>query len=112
MVCDTADMIPMPIEQAILDFYPVEEFTNDNGERMLRVLLVAAARDMVGSALEAVKRAGSDIFPDVHNHDAKPRRLRDEEIFEVGGTKFVAAMPINPNRQAAGLGERTELEKE
>jgi type IV pilus assembly protein PilM len=53
-----ADMIPMPIEQAILDFYPVEEFTNDNGERMLRVLLVAAARDMIAAALEAVQHAG------------------------------------------------------
>jgi type IV pilus assembly protein PilM len=53
-----ADMIPMPIEQAILDFYPVEEFANDNGERMQRLLLVAAARDMVASALEAVHRAG------------------------------------------------------
>jgi type IV pilus assembly protein PilM len=53
-----ADMIPMPIEQAILDFYPVEEFTNEAGERMLRVLLVAAARDMVFLALDAVQRAG------------------------------------------------------
>ncbi len=52
------DFIPMPVEQAILDFHPLEEFTNDNGSRMLRVLLVAAARDMVGSALEAVKLAG------------------------------------------------------
>jgi type IV pilus assembly protein PilM len=53
-----ADMIPMPIDQAILDFYPVEDFTNEAGERILRVLLVAAARDMVAGALEAVQRAG------------------------------------------------------
>ena len=52
------DFIPMPVEQAILDFHPLEEFTNDAGGRMLRVLLVAAARDMVGSALEAVQKAG------------------------------------------------------
>jgi type IV pilus assembly protein PilM len=52
------DFIPMPVEQAILDFHPLEEFTNDSGGRMLRVLLVAAARDMVGSALEAVEKAG------------------------------------------------------
>ena len=52
------DFIPMPVEQAILDFHPLEEFTNDAGGRMLRVLLVAAARDMVGSALEAVEKAG------------------------------------------------------
>ncbi len=53
-----ADMIPMPVEQAILDFFPVDEFFNDSGERMLRVLLVAAARDMVESALRAAQRAG------------------------------------------------------
>ena len=41
------DFIPMPVEQAILDFHPLEEFTSDTGARMLRVLLVAAARDMV-----------------------------------------------------------------
>ena len=52
------DFIPMPVEQAILDFHPLEEFHSDNGTRMLRVLLVAAARDMVGSALAAVEKAG------------------------------------------------------
>ncbi len=52
------DFIPMPVDHAILDFHPLEEFTNDAGGRMLRVLLVAAARDMVGSAVDAVTRAG------------------------------------------------------
>lgn len=52
------DYIPMPVEQAILDFHPLEEFANESGDRMLRVLLVAAARDMVDSALLAVERAG------------------------------------------------------
>jgi type IV pilus assembly protein PilM len=52
------DYIPMPVEQAILDIHPLEAFTNDAGARMLRVLLVAAARDMVGSTLEAVAQAG------------------------------------------------------
>jgi len=53
-----ADMIPMPMEQAILDYHPLEEFVNDSGARMLRVLLVAASRDMVSSALAAVQHAG------------------------------------------------------
>jgi type IV pilus assembly protein PilM len=52
------DFVPMPIEQAILDFHPLEEFTNDSGARMMRVLLVAAAREMVTSTLEAVQKAG------------------------------------------------------
>ena len=52
------DVIPMPVEQAILDFHPLEERTDETGARVLRVLLVAAARDMVGSTLDAVQRAG------------------------------------------------------
>jgi type IV pilus assembly protein PilM len=52
------DFIPIPVEQAILDFHPLEEFTNDAGGRMLRMLLVAADRDMVQASLEAVQLAG------------------------------------------------------
>lgn len=52
------DFIPIPVEQAILDFHPLEEFTNDSGGRMLRMLLVAADRDMVQASLEAVQLAG------------------------------------------------------
>jgi type IV pilus assembly protein PilM len=52
------DYIPIPVEQAILDFHSVEEFVNDAGVRTVRVLLVAAVRDMVNSALEATKKAG------------------------------------------------------
>jgi type IV pilus assembly protein PilM len=51
------DFIPMPVEQAILDYHVLEQVTGDNG-RTLRVLLVAAARDMVQAALDATKRAG------------------------------------------------------
>ncbi len=51
------DFIPMPVENAILDFHPVEELEVD-GRRMLRVLLVAAARDMVTTHLDAVTKAG------------------------------------------------------
>ena len=52
------DFIPIPVDQAILDFHPLEEFTNEQGGRMLRVLLVAASRDMVTAAMEAAQKAG------------------------------------------------------
>jgi len=52
------DFIPMPIETAILDVHPLEEFTSEAGARMIRVLLVAASRDMIDSALKAVELAG------------------------------------------------------
>lgn len=52
------DYIPIPIEEAILDFEIVGEYTNVNEERMMEVLLVAAQRDMIGNHLAALDRAG------------------------------------------------------
>jgi type IV pilus assembly protein PilM len=52
------DFIPMPVDKAILDYHPLEEFQSENGVRMLRMLLVAAARDMVTAAMAAVTKAG------------------------------------------------------
>jgi len=52
------DYIPMPVEQAVLDFHPLEEFTNESGGRMLRVLLVAASSEMVQRTVAAVQQAG------------------------------------------------------
>ena len=52
------DFVPMPVDQAVLDFHPLEELGADNGNRVLRGLLVAASRDMVNASLEAVHKAG------------------------------------------------------
>ncbi len=54
------DHIPMPVDQAILDFHPLEEFESESGDRMLRVLLVAAATDVVNNTVAAVQKAGLD----------------------------------------------------
>lgn len=53
-----ADVIPMPVEQALLDFHSVEEIHGEDGSRMRRVMLVAAVREMVTTSVEAVRRAG------------------------------------------------------
>ncbi len=52
------DYIPIPIEEAILDFEVLGEYTNVNEERMVEVLLVAAQRDMINNHLAAIERAG------------------------------------------------------
>ena len=52
------DVLPMPVEQAILDLHPLEEYTGEGGARTVRALLVAAAREMVDATLLAVARAG------------------------------------------------------
>lgn len=53
-----ADQIPMPVETAQLDFQILEEFTSDAQEHMMRVLLVAAATEMVEAVVESVTAAG------------------------------------------------------
>jgi type IV pilus assembly protein PilM len=53
-----ADHIPMPVEGAELDFQIIEDYATEDGEHMMRVLLVAAATDMVEGFLSAVSAAG------------------------------------------------------
>lgn len=53
-----ADVIPIPVEQAILDVHPIEEITSDTGARLQRVLLIAASRDMIDQTMAAVGGAG------------------------------------------------------
>ncbi|HEX2058366.1 MAG TPA: type IV pilus assembly protein PilM [Actinomycetota bacterium] len=53
-----ADHIPMPVDAAELDFQVLEDFTTEGGDHMMRVLLVAAATDMIESFVDAAAGAG------------------------------------------------------
>lgn len=55
-----ADLVPMPVEEAVLDFVPLEEVVTDS-TRQLRGLLVAAAQDAVLDAIRAVQKAGLKV---------------------------------------------------
>ena len=52
------DHIPMPLDQAVLDWEVIGHTTSDNGERRVEVVVVAARRDMVSTLLDAVDKAG------------------------------------------------------
>lgn len=79
------DTIPMPVEQAVLDFYPLEEFTDGSGSQMVRGLLVAAHREMVQAQLEAVRRAGlSPVMVDLTAF-AVLRSLAEPDALGMGG---------------------------
>jgi type IV pilus assembly protein PilM len=78
------DFVPMPIDQAVLDFHPLEELSADNGNRVLRGLLVAASRDMVNASLEAVQKAGlSPVMVDLTSF-AVIRSLADADHLGMG----------------------------
>jgi type IV pilus assembly protein PilM len=53
-----ADFLPIPVDAAVLDFFPLEEGTDEGGARLLRGLLVAAARDTVLANVRCAERAG------------------------------------------------------
>ncbi len=53
-----ADFLPISVEESVLDFYPLEEITNDEGNRQLRGLLVAAQRDAVLLNVQCAEKAG------------------------------------------------------
>jgi type IV pilus assembly protein PilM len=51
------DQLPMPIDQAVVDFQPLEVVQGADS-RQQRLLLVAARRDMVANVVDAVRGAG------------------------------------------------------
>jgi type IV pilus assembly protein PilM len=51
------DLLPVPVDEAILDFYPIAEFEGDNGT-MVSGLLIAAIKEAVAANIAAVTGAG------------------------------------------------------
>ena len=63
-----ADYIPMPVDEAQLDFIVLNDYVTDNQDHMMRVLLVAAATEMVESFVDTmgaagIQPAGVDLVP-------------------------------------------------
>ena len=54
------DAIPIAVDQAILDYHPIEHFEADDGGRFTRLLLVAAQHQMVATLVDVVQRAKLD----------------------------------------------------
>ncbi|MFI7588891.1 type IV pilus assembly protein PilM [Spongisporangium articulatum] len=55
------DVLPFDVEQSVTDFFPMEEFFDPSGARMLRGLLVAADRDSVLNSVRCVEAAGLHV---------------------------------------------------
>jgi type IV pilus assembly protein PilM len=80
------DTIPMAVDQALLDYYPLEELTAEDGTRTYRGLLVAAQRDMVEAQLAAVTAAGlKPVMVDLTAF-AVLRSLADSDDLGMGST--------------------------
>ena len=55
---EAQELIPIPVEDAILDFQILEQVAGPEGEARARILLAAAQRDMIRTHIAAVERGG------------------------------------------------------
>ena len=58
MAFQAGDYLPIPVDQTELDYAVIGEHEAAGGQRLLRVLLVAAQKEMLAGHLEAVREAG------------------------------------------------------
>ena len=98
------DEIPMPLEQAVLDWAVVGHHAGDNGERRIEVVVVAARRDMLTSHLEALGKAGLRPVGIDLSAFGMIRALADADQDGIGAGAFVAAPPSYEERAASGEG--------
>ena len=55
------EVLPIPLEEAVLDYQVLSESVNDEGQKVTRVLLVVAYRELVDRYVYACKKAGLQI---------------------------------------------------
>ncbi len=68
LLFQAADYIPMSVEDAQLDFIVIDDYMTESQDHMMRVLLIAAATDMVDAFVTTassggVEAAGVDLTP-------------------------------------------------
>lgn len=84
------EFIPIPVEEAILDFMILDEIQGPEGERMMRVLIVAAQRDMIEQMLGAMEYA--KLTPQVI--DLSPLALLRSLVSDYGLDQPIAAEAV------------------
>jgi type IV pilus assembly protein PilM len=83
-----ADLVPMPVEEAVLDFVPLEEVVSDS-TKLYRGLLVAASQDAVLDSIRAVQKAGLRVSTVDLTPFAVLRVAGTQDSFGLGGPEAV-----------------------
>lgn len=122
------DMIPMPVAEALLDFYPIAEVDSPLGPQV-QGLLVAAAKEGVMSNIRAAKLAGlTTVAVDLNPFALLRVILQGTDaqgtiaVVEIGGSttsvlvvtngvpQFIRIIPTGSDQLTQVLAERLELE--
>jgi type IV pilus assembly protein PilM len=90
------DHIPMPLEQAVLDWQVVGSLAGENGEPQVDVVAVAARRDMLGGLMGALTRAGLRPIGVDLSAFGMIRALAGESYAPVDPGDYVAAPGYGP----------------
>jgi type IV pilus assembly protein PilM len=93
--------VPMPLDQAVLDWEVIGHRTTENGEPRVEVVVVAARRDMINLLLEAVERAGLRAVGIDLSAFGMIRALKEAGRAGVGATDFVAAPTVSYEERVA-----------
>ncbi len=101
------DHIPMPLDQAVLDWEVVGHQTLENGERRIEVVAVAARRDMLSAVMEALNRSGLRPVGIDLSAFGMIRALAAEQHAAVGPAAFVTAPLPYEDRYGDGVSPGT-----
>jgi type IV pilus assembly protein PilM len=52
------DYVPIPVADAVLDSHIIGDYMTPQDEHMMEVVLIAAQRDMIGTAVQVIEKAG------------------------------------------------------
>jgi type IV pilus assembly protein PilM len=102
------DQIPMPLEQAVMDWQVVGHPEGPNGERQVDVVTVAARRDMLGGMLDALRRAGLRPVGIDLSAFGMIRALAKHSHAAVGPAAFVDAPGTNPPPYEERIGHQSQ----
>ncbi|MGH2965393.1 MAG: pilus assembly protein PilM [Solirubrobacterales bacterium] len=104
------DHVPMPLDNAVLDWQVVGHSTGENGERQIDVVVVAARRDLLGGLMDAVNRAGLRPVGIDLSAFAMVRALAGESYEPVDPGDYVDAPAHVDDAGEAGMGGQAQSE--
>jgi type IV pilus assembly protein PilM len=100
------DHIPMPLDQAVLDWQVVGHPVSGADQLQMQVVAVAARRDMLGSVVDALRRASLRPVGIDHSAFGMIRALQQAQHATVGAANYVAT-PGVPSTYEERMAART-----
>ena len=122
------DLIPVPVAEALLDFYPISEITSDTGPAVSG-LLVAAVKSSVLANVNAIRKAGLspvdvDLVPFALQRSVGADTVGTAAVIDIGATttnivistggvpQFVRIIPAGGDDLTRALISRLGIDRE